>query len=98
MTERKLTWLAPSDGQGTRDFLRSVYDLVRSSQEPFVATAIPIGAGNLTMLHIVAGTVEGDLISFSDSIIREFETLAAETIARLSEDELAAAQQALDSR
>src|SRR3954464_14916927 len=99
MTEKRLAWLAPSEGQGTRDFLRSVHDLVRASPGPFIATAIPMGqSGILTMLHVVAGTVDGDLVQFSDSTIREFETIAAETIARLSEEELKAAQRALDSR
>jgi hypothetical protein len=50
------------------------------------------------MLHVVAGTVEGELVRFRDSTIREFEMLAAETIAQLSEKELTAAQRALDSR
>jgi hypothetical protein len=99
MTKSGLTWLAPSQGQSRRDFLASVHDLVRSFPEAFVATAIPFGpSGNLTMLHVVAGTVDGELVRFHDSIIREFEVLAAETVAQLSTEELTAAQGPLDSR
>ena len=95
----KITWLTPSKEGTTREFLQSVYELTKAFPEPFVATAIPIGSdGELTMLHIVAGTKEGNLMEFSDSVIRQFETLAAEVIANLSHSQLESAQRALDAR
>lgn len=98
----EITWLnadEPSDrGERTR-FLSSVHDLVKAFPEQCVATAIPFGANReLTMLHIVAGSKDGDLTQFSDSLVRQFEALAARFIAELSQSELEVAQHALETR
>lgn len=98
----EITWLnadEPSDRQERKRFLSSVHDLVRAFPEQCVATAIPFGANaELTMLHIVAGSKDGDLVQFSDALVRQFETLAARFISRLSQRELEVAQSALEAR
>ncbi|MEY2528932.1 MAG: hypothetical protein QOJ05_1022 [Verrucomicrobiota bacterium] len=98
----EITWLnsdEPSGRQGRTRFLSSVHDLVKKFPEQCVATAIPFGTnGELTMLHIVAGSKDGELTQFSDSLVRQFETLAARFIAGLSQSELEAAHRALEAR
>ena len=97
----KITWLegGERDGPGRRQFLSSVHDLVKAFPERCVATAIPFGANHdLTMLHIVAGSHEGELMNFSDAVVRQFETLAARFISQLSQSELEVAQRALEAR
>ena len=98
----EITWLTtdePSDRQKRTRFLSSVHDLVKAFPEQCVATAIPFGPnGELTMLHIVAGSKDGDLTQFSDSLVRQFEALAARFVAELSQSELEVAQQALEAR
>ena len=98
----EITWLnadEPNDRQERTGFLSSVHDLVKAFPEQCVATAIPLGTnGELTMLHIVAGSKDGELTQFSDSLVREFETLAARFIAELSQSELNVAQSALEAR
>jgi hypothetical protein len=76
-----------------------VHDLVKAFPEKCVATAIPFGPnGQLTMLHVVAGSHDGELIQFNDLLVRQFETLAARFIAELSQSELEVAQTALEAR
>lgn len=98
----EITWLNaddPSDRRERTRFLSSVHDLVKAFPEQCVATAIPFGTeGELTMLHIVAGSKNGDLTKFSDSLVRQFEALAARFIAELSQNELEVAQCALEAR
>lgn len=98
----ELTWLnadEPTDREERTRFLSSVHDLVQAFPEQCVATAIPFGTnGELTMLHIVAGSKDGDLMQFSDSLVSQFETLAARFIAELSQSELEVAQRALQAR
>jgi len=98
----QITWLeaeAGDDRDARKEFLSSVHDLVRSFPEQCVATAIPFGANaKLTMLHIVAGSKDGELVQFSNSLVRQFETLAARFISQLSQRELEVAQSALDAR
>jgi hypothetical protein len=97
--EVKLTWLAPSSGQSRHEFLHSVYELTKSFPEPLVATAIPIEpVGRLAMLHVVAGTREGDLTQFGKTVVERFESLSAEVLAGLTNEEMASAQQALEAR
>jgi len=50
------------------------------------------------MLHVVAGSRDGELVQFSDALVRQFETLAARFISQLSQSELEVAQSALDAR
>lgn len=98
----EITWLdahTAADRQGQTRFLSSVHELMKAFPEQCVATAIPFGPnGELTMLHIVAGSKNGELIQFSDSLVREFETLAARFIAELSQSELEVAQDILEAR
>jgi hypothetical protein len=98
----KITWLnadEPNDREGRTRFLSSVHDLVKAFPEQCVATAIPFGPnGELTMLHVVAGSKDGQIMQFSDSLVRQFEGLAARFIAELSQSELEVAQRALQSR
>jgi hypothetical protein len=95
----KFTWLAPSKDQTKKEFFQSVYELAKAFPEPFVATAVPVDErAELTMLHIVTGTHDGELTEFSDAVIRQFETLAAGLIANLGQSELEAAQRALEAR
>jgi hypothetical protein len=97
--EVTLTWLAPSPQQNRREFLHSVYELTKSFPEPWVATAVPIGpGGKVTMLHVVAGTREGDLVQFDDVLIKRFEILSAQVLAELTAEEKAAAQQGVELR
>jgi hypothetical protein len=95
----KLTWLAPSKEQTKKEFFQSVYELTKAFPEPFIATAVPVDEQEeLTVLHIVAGTRDGELMVFSDGVIRQFEALAAGVIASLTQSELEAAQSALETR
>lgn len=98
----EITWLnadEPGDRQERTRFLSSVHDLVKAFPEQCVATAIPFGPdGELTMLHIVAGSRDGELTQFSESLVRQFEALAARFVAELSQSELEVAQEALEAR
>jgi hypothetical protein len=98
----EITWLnadEPNNKPERTRFLSSVHDLVKAFPEQCVATAIPFGRnGELTMLHIVAGSQDGELMTFSESLVRQFETLAARIISQLSQSELEVAQRALEAR
>jgi hypothetical protein len=92
-----ITW--PSGRQERTRFLSSVHDMVKAFPEKCVATAIPFGPDSeLTMLHVVAGSQDGELMLFDDSLVRQFEMLAARFIAELSQGELEVAQRALEAR
>ena len=98
----EITWLnahEPNNKPERTRFLSSVHDLVKAFPEQCVATAIPFGTnGELTMLHLVAGSRDGELMRFGESLVRQFETLAARLISQLSQGDLEVAQRVLDAR